>query len=324
MSHFIKTFFFNLLKYFTGITLTLILLYQTITIDLPDPKFLAYVEPGYSSYMVFDPILDEKGLKSINYTRLSQVSPYVIKAVLTAEDDQFFDHNGFAWKQIQQAFLYNYNKKRYAHGASTLTQQLARNLFLSKSKTLLRKLRESILTYKLERSLSKKRILELYLNYAEFGPGIYGISAASEYHFHTDPAHINPSQAALLAAVLPNPKYYGKKPYPSRLVKRQNLILNHMNRFGVQLPSDLFDPDTVITQKQPESNTKQDLKSNITNTGHKTSATPTKKSTITSTVAPLDIKSQTATIEDLPTETQVTTGTETEETSDTIFIDEEE
>lgn len=229
--------FFKLV-FFTA--LFLFCAYRLLIIDLPDVDFLKNSEPQFSRYMIHDKNLDSSSSKSINYVPIHKVSPYVIKAILTAEDDRFFEHGGFDWKQIREALLYNIKKKSYAHGASTITQQLARNLFLGKKKSLLRKVRESILTYQLESHLSKKRILELYLNFAEFGPGIYGISAASRYHFQTDAKRVSPSQAALLAAVLPNPKVLGKRPYGSRTFSRQASILMRMNRFGVALPKDFF------------------------------------------------------------------------------------
>jgi len=142
------------------------------------------------------------------WTPLKRISPYLQKAVIISEDDVFYQHDGVNYETMKDAFRVNWEKGRYVRGASTLTMQLARNAFLHKRKTLLRKVRELILARRLEDHLSKTRILELYLNIVEWGDGIYGAEAASRYYFGKSAASLNLSEATLLASMLPNPKIF--------------------------------------------------------------------------------------------------------------------
>lgn len=142
------------------------------------------------------------------WTPLKRISPYLQKAVIISEDDVFYQHNGINYETMKEAFRVNWEKGRYVRGASTLTMQLARNAFLHKRKTLLRKVRELILARRLEENLSKTRILELYLNIVEWGEGIYGAEAASRYYFGKSAANLNLAEATLLASMLPNPKIF--------------------------------------------------------------------------------------------------------------------
>jgi monofunctional biosynthetic peptidoglycan transglycosylase len=135
------------------------------------------------------------------------ISVNLKKAVLVAEDLSFFDHNGFDTYEIRIAAREAVQGKR-VRGASTITQQLAKNLWLSPSRSPTRKLREIVLTRQLEKHLSKRRILEIYLNVVEFGPGIYGAEAASRHYFGVPAADLNPDQAARLAAALPRPSQW--------------------------------------------------------------------------------------------------------------------
>ncbi len=200
--------------------------YQIILIDIPDVRFLQGENPTFTSYMNGDDKLDEKfHADGLNFKMLSEISPTVVRAILAAEDDSFYEHHGFAWDAIRVAIERNLKKGKFARGASTITQQLARNLFLNRNKSLWRKLRETLITRSLESTLSKDRILELYLNTAEMGPGIYGIAAAARYHFGTTPKNLSNSQAATIAALLPNPKFFGKKPYPNYTAQRQQKII---------------------------------------------------------------------------------------------------
>jgi monofunctional biosynthetic peptidoglycan transglycosylase len=133
------------------------------------------------------------------------ISPHLKRAVLVAEDIGFFSHSGFEGSEIRQAIRDALSGERGLRGASTITQQLAKNLWLSPSRSLLRKLKEAALTYQLEKRLSKKRILEIYLNVVEFGPGVYGAEAAARYYFGKAATDLNPEEAAQLAAGLPRP-----------------------------------------------------------------------------------------------------------------------
>ena len=139
------------------------------------------------------------------WTPYSAISPAIKRAVLVSEDISFFSHHGFALAEMQNALEDALRDRELPRGASTITQQLAKNLWLSPSRNPLRKAREAILTWQLERTLSKRRILELYLNVVEFGPGVYGAGAASQRYFGKAAGDLDESEAAQLAATLPNP-----------------------------------------------------------------------------------------------------------------------
>ncbi len=136
---------------------------------------------------------------------LSRISPFLIQAVLIAEDDKFFTHEGFDWESMRKALDANIRKGRILRGGSTITQQLAKNLFLSSRQSLWRKLREAVIAFKMEHTLTKKRILELYLNLADWGRGAYGAEAAAQRYFQCPASELSLSQAVRLASVLPNP-----------------------------------------------------------------------------------------------------------------------
>jgi monofunctional biosynthetic peptidoglycan transglycosylase len=136
----------------------------------------------------------------------SAISIHLKRAVVVAEDTDFFYHNGFAPKAMREAVTQALEERRAPRGASTITQQLAKNLWLSPERTLLRKARESVLTWQLEKTLSKRRILECYVNVVEFGPGVYGAEAASRRYFGKPAAELGADEAAQLAAGLPRPR----------------------------------------------------------------------------------------------------------------------
>jgi monofunctional biosynthetic peptidoglycan transglycosylase len=166
----------------------------------------------------------------------SEVSPFLIKAVLIAEDDKFWRHEGFDYEAIKKAVEKDLKAGRLRAGGSTVTQQLARNLYLSPEKTLLRKMREALITWRMEKVLSKKRILELYLNVVEWGEGIFGIEAASRHYYGKNSSELTPQEAARLAAVLPNPRRYdpsGDQPY---VLTRSDVIYSMMIQRGIVVP----------------------------------------------------------------------------------------
>ena len=168
------------------------------------------------------------GVRNPSWVSLSRVSPHIIDAVVAAEDDAFFQHDGFDFEELKNSLKADLKKKRFARGASTITMQVTRNLYLTEVKTLLRKLTEKYLTYRLEKTLTKNRILELYLNIAEWGPGIYGIGQASGYYFGKGPSELNLNEAALLAVILPNPRYFNPYTRMAKVEKRQNYLLMRM------------------------------------------------------------------------------------------------
>jgi monofunctional biosynthetic peptidoglycan transglycosylase len=139
---------------------------------------------------------------------LSAISPYAVKAVIIAEDDKFWSHDGFDFEAIHKAIEKDLQKMRFKAGGSTISQQLVKNLYLSPTKNPVRKLKEAILAWRLERNLSKRRIIELYMNVAEWGDGIFGIEAASRHYFGKGAGALTAREAAALAVVLPNPLRY--------------------------------------------------------------------------------------------------------------------
>jgi monofunctional biosynthetic peptidoglycan transglycosylase len=161
----------------------------------------------------------------VSYAR---VSPHLKRAVLVAEDDAFWQHEGVDLDQLQESLGVDWARGRFARGGSTITQQLAKNLYLSPSKNPLRKLRELIIARRLEAELPKSRILELYLNVIEWGDGVYGVESAARTYFHTSSADLAPTESALLAAAIVNPRLLNPARPTSRLIRRQRLILQRM------------------------------------------------------------------------------------------------
>ena len=145
-----------------------------------------------------------------------QISIHLKRAVIAAEDDKFIDHEGFDWEGIQKAIEKNQKKGRMVAGGSTISQQLAKNLFLSPSRSYFRKAEEAIITVMIEALWDKRRILEVYLNVVEWGNGIFGCEAAAQRYYRLPAAQLGPAQAARLAVMLPNPRKY-EKTYGSRL-----------------------------------------------------------------------------------------------------------
>ena len=157
------------------------------------------------------------------------ISPNLTRAVLVAEDDLFWRHEGLDIDQLQESLATDWARGRLARGGSTITQQLAKNLYLSPSKNPIRKLRELLIARRLEAELKKARILELYLNVIEWGDGVYGAEAASRAYFGASAADVSPQEAALLAAAIVNPRLLNPAHPSVRLVRRQQLILRRMN-----------------------------------------------------------------------------------------------
>jgi monofunctional biosynthetic peptidoglycan transglycosylase len=166
-----------------------------------------------------------------------EISPYLVKAVLIGEDDKFWKHEGFDYEAMEKAVEKDIKAKKFKLGGSTISQQLAKNLYLSPSKNPVRKIREAIITWRLEKTLSKKRILEIYLNTAEWGDkGIFGVEAAAEHYYGKHASDLGPEEAARLAAVLPNPRKFNPVGDQRYVVNRSNLIYNIMVRRGIVVP----------------------------------------------------------------------------------------
>ena len=169
-----------------------------------------------------------------NWVPYSRISEHLKRAVVAAEDAKFLDHEGFDWEAIQKAIEKNERRGRVVAGASTITQQLAKNLFLSGSRSWLRKGQEAVITWMMERTMSKRRILELYLNVAEWGDGIFGAEAAARHHFGIPAAALGPEQSAWLAAILPSPKRYERGRETPYIAGRMATISSRMT--GAQIP----------------------------------------------------------------------------------------
>jgi len=157
-----------------------------------------------------------------------RISEQLKRAVVAAEDARFLDHAGLDWDAIERAIEKNQKRGRLVEGGSTITQQLAKNPFLSSDRAWTRKAQEAIIAWMLEATLSKRRILELYLNVAEWGDGVFGAQAAARYHFGTSAAALSPRQAAWLAVVLPSPRRYAHGRTTAYLERRVEVILARM------------------------------------------------------------------------------------------------
>ena len=157
-----------------------------------------------------------------------RISAHLKRAVVASEDAKFLDHEGFDWEAIQDALAKNQRKGRVVAGASTISQQLAKNLFLSGERSWVRKGQEAVITAMLEQAMSKRRILELYLNFAEWGEGVFGAEAAARHHFGVGAAAVGASQAAFLAAILPSPRRYARGMTTPYVAGRIETILARM------------------------------------------------------------------------------------------------
>jgi monofunctional biosynthetic peptidoglycan transglycosylase len=161
------------------------------------------------------------------------ISPNLKRALIAAEDAKFVDHEGFDWEGIEKAYEKNLKKGKVVAGGSTISQQLAKNLFLSTKRTPWRKLEEAMITVMLESTMSKRRIFEIYLNVIEWGNGIFGAEAAARHYFGTSAKKLSSEQAAKLAAMVPNPRYYDKHQSARGLNRKTGIILHRMNSAAI-------------------------------------------------------------------------------------------
>lgn len=168
--------------------------------------------------------------KWVPYNRISK---NLKRAVISAEDTKFNAHEGFDWEGIQKAYEKNLKKGKLVAGGSTISQQLAKNLFLSTKRTPWRKLEEAIITLMLEQMMSKRRIFEIYLNVIEWGNGVFGAEAAARHYFNTTAANLGAYQSARLAAMIPNPRYYDNHREARGLSRKTSTILARMPMVAV-------------------------------------------------------------------------------------------
>jgi monofunctional biosynthetic peptidoglycan transglycosylase len=166
---------------------------------------------------------------SRDYVDDDQMSAHIKLAVIASEDQLFADHNGFDWKSIEKAMEYNKRKPNRVRGASTISQQVAKNVFLWQGRSWLRKGLEVYFTFLIELLWGKKRILEMYLNVSEMGKGVFGVEAAAKRYFNKSAAQLSRSESAMIAACLPNPKKYTVKPLSLYVSRRYPHILRQMN-----------------------------------------------------------------------------------------------
>ena len=158
----------------------------------------------------------------------SQISESLKRAVVVAEDAKFIDHEGFDWEAIEQAREKNQKKGKVVAGGSTISQQLAKNLFLSPSRTPLRKGEEALITVMIEHVMDKRRILEIYLNVIEWGEGVFGAEAAARHYYNTSAAKLGPEASARLAAIVPRPRFYDRNRNTPGIAKKSQVILSRM------------------------------------------------------------------------------------------------
>jgi len=227
------------MKLFWKITLALLVL---ASLDIgryflyPNVNDLQTIHPIPTAFMQYKEEQWKEENRDMTITQkwvtMKNISPNIIKAVLIGEDDGFWKHDGFDVKGMENAIERSIEKGSLA-GGSTISQQLSKNLYLSPSKNPVRKLKEAILTWRIEKTLSKRRILEIYLNVAEWGDGIFGIEAAARHYYHKSAKNLTAREASRLAAVLPNPIRYNPIGTQKYVVNRARIIYKTMKRRGV-------------------------------------------------------------------------------------------
>ena len=191
-----------------------------------------WIDPGETAFMARERARIEKlrpgaGLRHL-WVDYAAISPHLKRAVVTAEDARFIEHEGVDWDAIQKALEAKRKRGRPARGGSTISQQLAKNLFLSPERSYVRKGQELVITYMIEALWDKRRILEVYLNVAEWGDGVFGAEAAARHYFGTSSSRLGPEDSARLAAMLPRPKFYDRNRGSEYLARRAATILRYM------------------------------------------------------------------------------------------------
>lgn len=198
------------MKTFSSIACASCLVLFMLYITLPDVSSLASSNPPTTAFIE---LRRTQALQSgidfelqWEWVPLSKISPYLVNSLIYSEDNTFYTHSGIEWRSILHALTIFWHQHRFVTGGSTITQQVAKNLYLSPDRTFLRKARQLLLAIKLDRHLSKERVLEIYLNIIEWGDNIFGIEAASHYWFNCSASELTPNQAVNLALTVPNPR----------------------------------------------------------------------------------------------------------------------
>ena len=212
-----------------------------VYLTLPDVRPLKTTNPTTTAFIELRArearAKGQKPRRLQQWVRYSQISPQLKRAVLVAEDDAFWQHEGVDFEQLRESLQQDWARGRLLRGGSTITQQLAKNLYLSPSKDPLRKLRELIIARRLEAELKKSRILEIYVNVIEWGDGIYGAEAAARAYFQSSASTLGTRESALLAAAIVNPRVLNPGKPTARLLRRQQLILRRMGAVEPPLES---------------------------------------------------------------------------------------
>ncbi len=228
--------FFSYVAVLVGIVLIAFVAYQGyVLVKLwwwtdHNPSSTAFMEARLGVMHEKNPVAKLKN----QWVPYSKISNHLKRAILVAEDDKFADHEGFDWEGMQKALEKNQKKGKVVAGGSTISQQLAKNLFLSGERSLMRKGEEAIITYLMEWMMDKERILEIYLNVIEWGDGVFGAEAAARHYFGVGAGQLSPEQAAKLAAMVPRPRFYDHNRNAPWLLKKTQIILERMPR--AQLP----------------------------------------------------------------------------------------
>ena len=219
-----------------GLAGFVLLLSAAYVLWLPDVSELKKKNPKETSFMRIkerQALAQGKKLgRTIIWTGWDGISENLKHAVLVAEDDGFYRHKGVDWASTRKALETDWKQKRFAKGGSTITQQLARNLYLSPSKNPLRKIKELLIARRLEKELGKRRIFEIYLNVAEWGRGIYGAEAAARAYFNKSASDLTPEEGAALAAALPSPRRYSPVKGTRLMERRKSSIVARMRASG--------------------------------------------------------------------------------------------
>lgn len=231
-----------------------------VYLTIPDVRGLRITNPTTSAFMELRArearARGEAPRRSQRWVSYRRISPQLVRAVLVTEDSAFWQHDGLDYQQIKESLEVNLERGEFARGASTITQQLAKNLYLSPSKNPLRKLRELIIARRLEAELSKQRILEIYLNVIEWGDGIYGADAAARSYFGKPAAQLSASESALLAAAIANPRVMNPGAPTARLRRRQQMVMRRMGAVEpppaiVTVPADPDDTEGLLPVVDP-------------------------------------------------------------------------
>jgi monofunctional glycosyltransferase len=225
----------------------------------PDIARLRKTNPSRTAFMRYrETEWQSKGKRVTiqqHWVKFSKISPYLVKAAIISEDDKFWKHHGFDFDAMEKAVERDIKAGSFKVGGSTISQQLVKNLYLSPSKNPLRKLVEAFLTWRMEHTLSKRRILELYLNVAEWGEGLFGVEAACLHYYGKSSAIVTATEAARLVAVLPNPIRFSVNSNSRSVERRANLIYRVMVKRGIvveEYEEAAKEPETPLQYDAPE------------------------------------------------------------------------